>query len=79
MQTGGLILVILGIIVVYGAVTGKLDCFLTALNTCYSADTGAAATQTSLPGVSSPGLPSLNIPTLSAPSIGQQQAALIFS
>ena len=81
MQSGGLILVILGILVVYGAVTGKLDCFLSALATCYSsgADAGATATQTSLSGVPTPALPSFNNPFPMPKGGLETRAGLIFS
>lgn len=78
MQTGGLILILVGVVVVYGAVTGKLDIFLTALNTAYQHGNetgGAAATPASLtvPQIQSPILPSFKTPTFT-----QQGAKEIF-
>lgn len=35
MQASGLLLIVVGILVLFAAVTGKLDCFLIALKTCY--------------------------------------------
>lgn len=77
MQTGGLILILIGVVVLYGAVTGKLDIFLTALNTAYQHgnDTGAAENPVlASPSVKPSGLPSLKIPTLT-----QKSADLIFT
>lgn len=62
MGTGAIIVVVLGLLLLYGGVTGKLDCFLQALESCRAAQAaqtnalgaGATTAPTTMPQILTP-------------------------
>jgi hypothetical protein len=76
MQSGGLILILIGLLVLFGAVTGKLDCFLTALNTCYSQGATTDSNVNYQPSTNAPKAPTMPTPANPKLSTG---ATMIFT